>query len=68
MLRGGTIGAAIGGVLGFFFAAAMNRFGLGVVDWAHQDYFSGGMVNTAVSVFIAAIAGFFLGVIIALNR
>ncbi len=67
MWRGGAIGAAVGAVLGLLFAVAMNRFGLSFVDWAQQDYLSGGMVNSVVSAGIAAVAGFFLGTIIALN-
>ena len=67
MWRGGAIGAAVGAVLGILFAAAMNRFGLSFVDLAQQDYLSGGMVNSVVSAGIAAVAGFFLGTIVALN-
>jgi hypothetical protein len=67
-MRGGLIGAAIGGLLGLAIAYTMNRVGLGVIDWAQQDIMSGGITSAAASTIIGTVAGFFLGVIIALTR
>jgi hypothetical protein len=67
-MRGGIIGLVCGGIIGFAIATLMNTYGLALIDWAHQDFLSGGTVSAALCTALGAFSGGALGYILSLEK
>ncbi len=68
MWMAAAIGALIGAALGIALSYGLNSYGLTVVDWARQDFLSGGTSNPAAWGALGAVTGGFTGLIIRATR